>query len=51
MIMVSVDEMTMDRLRRASKETGREVEDLARSAVEEAALSWARDSGFKGEKR
>ena len=37
------------RLERAALELGRSVEDLATSAVEEAALAWARENGFPGE--
>lgn len=51
MLMVSVDQITLDRLRRASIETDRSIEDLARSAVEETALAWARDRGFPEEER
>lgn len=48
-VHVSPDRLTVDRLERAAKETGRTVGDLATAAVEEAALDWARKNGFPGE--
>ena len=44
------DDQSIARLQRAAQELGRSVEDLATSAVEEAALAWALDNGFRGEK-
>lgn len=41
----------LERLARAAEALGRDVEELATSAVEEAALAWARDNGFPGEDR
>ena len=37
------------RLKRAAEETGRTVEDLATSAIEEVARDWARARNFPGE--
>lgn len=43
------DSISLQRLQRAADATGRSIDDLATSAVEEAALSWARENGFPGE--
>lgn len=48
-MIISPDKQALERLERAAAATGRTVEDLATSAVEEAALAWARDNGFPGE--
>jgi hypothetical protein len=38
LIQCSVDDKTMERLKRCAKELGRSIEDLAESAIAEAAL-------------
>jgi len=50
-MIVYPDKQALERLERAAAATGRTVDDLATSAVEEAALAWARDNGFPGEDR
>jgi hypothetical protein len=44
MLSVYVDDETLARLERASRQDGRSVGDLAESAVAEAALGWHRDN-------
>ena len=41
-MLIPIGEREMRWLEDAARVTGRDVEDLARSAVEEAALDWAR---------
>ena len=41
-MMISIDEVTVVRLKAISKELGRSVEDLAATATEEAALNFFR---------
>lgn len=41
-LSISISTEALERLQRASLELGRTVEDLAESAVEEAALEWSR---------
>lgn len=48
-MIIYPDKESVARLERAAADTGRTVEDLATSAVEEAALAWARQNGFPGE--
>lgn len=43
-------EQAMARLERAARDLDRPVADLATAAVEEAALAWARERGFPGER-
>jgi hypothetical protein len=40
-MLIYPDKKTLDRLQEASEATGRTIDDLATSAVEEAALRWA----------
>lgn len=42
-----VDDMTMEHLRHCSRHLGRSVEDLAESAIAEAALQAVRDTALK----
>jgi hypothetical protein len=46
-ILVHVDETTYARLRAASNDLQRTIEDLAESAVSEAALKYAKDNGHE----
>ena len=47
MITVSIDDESDERMRYIAKETGKTVEDLARIAVEEAALGYFRSDPKK----